>query len=84
MNYHTLADGVVWEDEGLYECHPDLANAFRLVINYRTGLILNEIDETKSSNSLNKRIFETAKKYFPDWIGFQKARCTYNVILSDR
>lgn len=84
MDYHGLAGGVVWEDEGLNECHPDLENAFRLLINHRTDLIVNETIETRSSNRLNRQIFNTAKQYFPDWIGFQKARCTYNSELSDR
>jgi len=54
------------------------------VINHRTNLIVNEINETQSSNSLNSQTFKAAKKYYPDWNGFQKARCTYNSELSER
>lgn len=78
MEYNVLADGVAWEDEGLFDCDPDLGNAFRSVIHYRTGLI------TGNTEGVDKRYFELAKKYFPDWIGFNEDRCSYNAEHADR
>ena len=80
MEYHALADGVLWEDEGLTECHPDLENAFRFVLHYRTNLITGK---TNISNT-DKRYFGLARKHFPTWIGFESSRCSYNAELSDR
>lgn len=82
MDYHILADAVVWEDEGIGECHPDLENAFRYVLNYRTNLISKEF--FKNEQNLSRRTFELAKKYFPDWIGFHRDRCSYSPELSER
>lgn len=86
MEYNVMADAVAWEDEGLTTCHPDLGNAFRFVIYYRTFLIVNEsaLSKTHDSMKFDKQIFELAKKYFPDWIGFNSERCTYKVELSDK
>jgi hypothetical protein len=36
------------------------------------------------SKSFDKSVFEMAKKYFPNWIGFDKSRCSYNSELRDR
>ncbi|NQZ34669.1 MAG: hypothetical protein HRT58_03355 [Crocinitomicaceae bacterium] len=80
MEYHALAGAVLWEDEGLTKCHPDLENVFRYVIHYRTSLITGE---TNTSNS-DKRYYELAKKYFPKWIGFDISRCSFNAERSDR
>ena len=78
MEYHALADAIVWEDEGLDNCHSDLENMFRHVIHYRTGLI------TGDHSGTDKRYFVLAKKYFPDWIGFNLDRCSFNPEHSDR
>ena len=81
MNYHILADAVAWEDEGIEKCNPELENAFRFVLMYRTYLICNiKVD----SSNKNLKTFELAKKYFPNWIGFNNSRCSYNAELSDR
>ncbi|MAW97060.1 MULTISPECIES: hypothetical protein [unclassified Leeuwenhoekiella] len=82
--YHILAGSLVWEDEGIAECHPKLGNAFRYVLRYRTYLISRELSDTKNTNKRNKQTFELAKKYFPNWVGFDKSRCTYNAELVDR
>ena len=84
MEYHILADSVVWEDEGIEKCHPKLENAFRYVLNYRTNIISNEFFENENKEKQNKKIFELAKKYFPDWIGFNEIRCSYNIELSEK
>ncbi|AUS06863.1 hypothetical protein [Pseudotamlana carrageenivorans] len=86
MDYHVLADAVVWNDEGIKKCNPELENALRYALNYRTSLIVDKNFEIKkkNSNSIGKRTFELAKKYFPNWIGFEKKRCEYNQELSDR
>ncbi|SHI31525.1 hypothetical protein [Aquimarina spongiae] len=86
MDYHVLADAVVWEDEGIEKCNPKLENALRYALNYRTKLIVNENFETQKENSksIEKRTFKLAKKYFPNWVGFNENRCSYNPELSDR
>jgi len=86
MNYHVLADAVVWNDEGIEKCDPELENALRYALNYRTNLIVDEnfVIKKKNSKRIEKRTFELAKKYFPDWIGFERNRCEYNSELSDR
>jgi len=78
MEYHVLADGVFWSDEGIIKCHYDLSNAFRLVINYRTSLLIS------SKDIRFKEVFELAQKYFPNWIGFKKSRCEYNEEIANR
>lgn len=80
MEYHILADAVVWDDEGLKECNPNLENEFRSVIQYRTDLITG----SKGPSIYNKKDFELAQKYFPNWIGFDSKRCSYDSELSDR
>jgi len=86
MDYHVLADAVVWNDEGIEKCNPELENALRYALNYRTNLIVEKNYEIKKENSYNigKRTFKLAKKYFPEWIGFEKSRCEYNLELSER
>lgn len=78
--YDVMADGIYWNDEGLKEIEWKLSNAFRFVINHRTHLITNSSLSTK----LNQQIFELAKQYFPNWIGFREDRCSYNQQLSER
>jgi len=82
MQYHVLAGAVVWEDEGIDKCHPKLENAFRYALNYRTNLIVHE--NYIPENRIEKRAFKLAEKYFQNWIGFNKNRCSYSPELSDR
>lgn len=86
MDYHILADAVFWDDEGIEKCKPELENALRYALNYRTRLIVSENIglEKEQSYTIGKRIYKLAKKYFPDWIGFNKNRCSYNPELSEK
>ncbi len=60
MDYHILADAVVWNDEGIEKCKPELENALRYALNYRTNLIVEKNYEikTKNSYSIGKRTFK--------------------------
>ena len=80
MQYHVLADGVFWEDEGFNEMDRNLSNVFRIVINYRTDLITN----ASKPNQLYQRVFELAKRYYPNWVGFKEERRVYNENLAKR
>ena len=86
MDYHVLADAVVWEDEGIDKCNPKLENALRYALNYRTNLIVDKNfgDSKRNSNNRGGRTYKLAKKYFPNWVGFEKSRCSYNPELSER
>ncbi|MFY0602366.1 MAG: hypothetical protein JXQ93_00345 [Flavobacteriaceae bacterium] len=85
MHYDVLSDGVYWEDEGLENCDQKLIDIFKLVIHYRTALLVNysKKEITKEEAKLYK-VFKMAKKDFPNWIGFNEKRCSYNPYLSDR
>lgn len=80
MEYHVLADGVFWDDEGLREIEWELSNAFRFVINFRTKLITN----SNEPNEFYQQIYKLAQRYFPNWIGFKKERCSHNEELAER
>src|SRR5262249_52039543 len=68
--YHLLADAIYWSDE-LPQCLPWLAeNALRLVIRYRTSLVLGKPDVRCD------RFWREALKQFPRWIGFRRSRTT--------
>lgn len=81
MEYHVMADAVFWEDEGIdNEDELNLENPFRSVIHYRTSLLTGQGEP----NELSERVYALAKRYFPNWIGFQENRCTFNAELADR
>lgn len=85
LEYHSLADAVFWSDEGLTNFEFELENVFRYVIHYRTNMISEEESKLrKKLNSLDKKTYKLAKKYFPNWIGFTESRCTYNSDLSKK
>ncbi|KGO79624.1 hypothetical protein Q762_14090 [Flavobacterium cauense R2A-7] len=87
MEYETMSGAFIWEDEGLWELRNNqLKDAFKYVINHRMKLIVGRDSdvEVMRSKNFDKRIFEMAKKYFPNWIGFEKSRCSYNSELADR
>ena len=87
MEYETISGAFIWEDEGLWELRNNqLKDAFKYVINHRMKLIVGRDSdvEVMRSKNFDKRIFEMAKKYFPNWIGFEKSRCSYNSELADR
>lgn len=87
MEYETLSGAFIWEDEGLWEhSNSYLQDAFKYVINHRMRLIvgLDKDVGVMHSKSFDKKIYEMAKKHFPNWIGFDKSRCSYNPEFADR
>ena len=87
IEYETMSGAFIWEDEGLWELrNHDLQDAFKYVLNHRMKLIVKSDYDVgvMRSKSFDKSIFEMAKKHYPNWIGFDKSRCTYNSKLRDR
>jgi hypothetical protein len=87
IEYETISGAFIWEDEGLWELrNHHLQDAFKYVINHRMQLILGKANDVgiMRTISFDKSIFEMAKKYFPNWIGFDDSRCTFNSELGDR
>lgn len=86
MELEGLSGAFIWEDEGLWEINHHLADAFKYVIHHRMKLVVGSANDVGAMRSKNfdKQIFEMAKKYFPDWIGFDESRCSYNPELADR
>ncbi|NQY06018.1 MAG: hypothetical protein HRT68_07475 [Flavobacteriaceae bacterium] len=86
MEYEILSGGFYFEDEGLREIRShDLVSAFKYVICHRTTLISGKSGKGYYTHSrFNKRIFNIAKRFFPNWIGFEESRCTYNEERADR
>ena len=87
MKYEIMSGAVFWEDEGLLELrNHHLQDAFKYVLNHRMKLIVGTDYDVgvMRSKSFDKSIFEMAKKHFPNWIGFDKSRCSYNSEHKDR
>ncbi|CAL2079140.1 hypothetical protein [Tenacibaculum sp. 190524A02b] len=87
MEYETMSGAFIWEDEGLWKVkNHHLADAFKYVIHHRMKLVVGSGNDVgvMRSKSFDKQIFRMAKKYFPNWIGFDEYRCTYNPELADR
>ncbi len=87
MEYETMSGAFIWEDEGLWELrNHHLQDAFKYVLNHRMKLIVGPDYDVgvMRSKSFDKSIFEMAKIYFPNWIGFDYSRCSYNSELGDR
>ncbi|WP_394751102.1 hypothetical protein [Spongiimicrobium salis] len=87
MEYEGMSGAFIWEDEGLWEVrNRHLSNAFKYVIHHRMRMVarLDEDEEVLRSKKFDQKIFEMAKKYFPNWIGFDASRCSYNPELADR
>jgi len=87
MEYEGLSGAFIWEDEGLWENrNHHLKDAFKYVIHHRMKLIAGSDNDVgvMRSKSFDKKIFEMAKKHFPNWIGFDKSRCSYDSELADR
>ena len=87
MEYEVMSGSFIWEDEGLWEHrNHHLQNAFKYVINHRMNLIVGPDNDVgyMRSRSFDKKIFEMAKKHFPNWIGFQGSRCSYNPEFAER
>lgn len=87
VKYEIMSGSFFWEDEGLFEIeNHHLANAFRHVICHRMLLLVGTevYGGPLVSAAYDKRIFKMAKRYFPDWIGFDPPRCSYNPELVQR
>lgn len=87
MKYEVMSGAIYWEDEGLWELrNHHLQDAFKYVLNHRMKLIVggdNDIGVMRSKN-FDQSIFKMAKKYFPNWVGFDLSRCSYNSEYRDR
>ncbi len=87
MEHEGMSGAFIWEDEGLWEVrNHHLTDAFKYVIHHRMKLVVGSENNVgvMRSKSFDKQIFQMAKKYFPNWIGFDKSRCSYNPELADR
>ncbi|MEP0266859.1 hypothetical protein [Dokdonia sp.] len=89
MKYEIMSGAFIWEDEGLWEHrNHHLVDAFKYVINHRMTLVVgpNNNDDVgvMRSKRFDKKIFEMAKRHFPNWIGFDISRCSYDSELADR
>ena len=73
MEHEGMSGAFIWEDEGLWEhTNHHLINAFKYVIHHRIKLIVGPENDVgvMRSKKFDRQIFEMAKKYFPNWIGF--------------
>jgi hypothetical protein len=87
MEYETMSGAFIWEDEGLWECrNHHLVDAFKYVINHRMKLVIGHNSDAgvMRSKTFDETIFKMAKKHFPNWIGFNESRCSYDPKLADR
>lgn len=87
MEYEVMSGAFIWEDEGLWELrNQHLKDAFKYVINHRMKLVVGPDNDVgfMRSNRFDKKIFEMAKKHFPNWIGFEESRCSYDSEVADR
>jgi hypothetical protein len=86
MKYEIMSGAIYWEDEGLTEIrNHHLLQAFRYVLNHRMCLLAGQSNAgVIRSTTFDKVIFRMAKRHFPNWIGFDKSRCTYNTSHADR
>lgn len=77
IQYHVMADGIFWDDEGIKDLGSKLGNSFRGVLHHRTSLL------TGNPEQNYVEVYNLAKKYFPKWIGFSEQRTTYCPELTD-
>ncbi|CAM1345132.1 hypothetical protein [Tenacibaculum amylolyticum] len=86
VTYYAMPGGMIWEDEYEDRLLHKISNILGFAIVYRTKLLKYPDYEkrTKHLNDKHKTVFYLAKKYFPDWIGFQKSRCSYSSKLSSK
>lgn len=86
MQYEVFSGAFIWEDEGLWEAHYQLADAFKYVIHQRMKLIVGPNNDVGVFRSVkfDQQIFNMAKRFFPCWIGFEDSRCSYNPELAHR
>ncbi len=87
MEHEGMSGAFIWEDEGLWDIrNHHLSDAFKYVIHHRMTLVVGPENDVgvMRSKKFDKRIFEMAKRYYPNWIGFDEARCSYNPEIADR
>lgn len=87
MEYEVMSGAFIWEDEGLWELrNHHMTSAFKYVINYRMSLVVGEDNDAgcMRSRRFDRQMFKMAKRFFPNWIGFDKSRCTYNPEIAER
>lgn len=87
MKIEGLSWAFTWEDEGLWELRNHrLQDAFKYVIHHRMKLVVGPTNDVgvMRSKTFDKQIFNMAKRFFPDWIGFDVSRCSYNLEIADR
>ena len=76
--YHVMADAIFWDDEGIKNLNSKLGNSFRCILHHRTSLI------TGTPEEIYAKVYNIAKQYFPEWVGFSEDRTTYCPELADR
>ena len=72
LKYDGFADAVYWDDEIPDGLTPEITDLIRVVLRYRTTLLLKEPDPTWTL------VWTIAKESFPNWIGFSEDRTTPN------
>ena len=77
LEYHLFADAVFWSDEFPRPIPTELEDAFRMVINHRTSLLLGERGRFPEA-------WNIAQECYPDWPGFLPERCSANPEVADR
>jgi hypothetical protein len=75
LHYDLMSDALIWSDEKPKGRPAKEVWALRPVLRYRTGLILG-----LTLTEFQKE-WETAKKLFPEWIGFREERSSRSVEL---
>ena len=77
---------VHWEDEGLPHPSYYLTRSLLYVIHYRSRLILGNKGKMSGYGPkyFDKIMFKLAKFHFPNWIGFNPNRCSFDPELADR
>ena len=86
LEIEGMSGAVYWEDEGLPSpLSTYLTRAFVYVIHHRTCLIVGDSkkEDRYGPKNFSKLMFKLAKIYFPDWVGFERNRCTYNSVLAN-
>lgn len=85
IKYEILSGSFYWNDEGLEEFYGGKIDVLKSLLLYRTFLLEHGNQKPLSTNlKIYRRIFNSIKKSNPDWVGFQKSRCSYNPEIADR
>lgn len=87
MKYEILSGAIYWEDEGLEEIrNHHLSSVFKYVMNHRMQLIVGEDNDVGvlRSKKFDRTIFKMVKSYFPNWVGYDESRCSYNSEFTER